>query len=245
MHLSVEIVPRNKETLMNSLNLLKDSFPSVNMVNIPDVLRFPIRSWEGCGLSRSFFKHRIPHIRSIDFSLDNLDILLSYLEKNDIDKILIVSGDIHTTSNKINNTTPIQLTKALLSSKPNLKIYAALDQYRSSLNEELEYAQEKIEAGVLGFFTQPFFDLDSFLLYKEKLLNVDFFLGISPVVGEKSKQYWEKVNNVVFPKNFLPTMQWNKDLGRKALNFVKSENLNIYFMPIKIDYVDYFTEVFR
>ena len=246
MSISIEIVPRNKNFLHDSFNLFTKEFSQINMINIPDLIRFPIRSWDACGLARGFFNRRIPHIRSKDFSLENLDNLLDHIDRNGIDELLIISGDnIEGHLKDSLGLTPVILTRSLLKLRPNLKIYGGLDPYRWSMEQELEYSKQKMDAGIVGFFTQPFFDLDNFIIYKQHLPNVELFLGVSPVLTENNKLYWKNINKVVFPKGFQTTMQWNESFAHDVLELVTKEQINVYFMPIKIDLFDYFTRVFR
>jgi predicted CoA-binding protein len=110
-----------------------------------------------------------------------------------------------------------------------------VDPYRKNIREELDYIKRKKDAGADGFFTQPFFDLRLMDIYAELLEGSEIFWGVSPVTGEKSVNYWETKNNVVFPKDFEPTLAWNIDFAQKALAYTEKTNTNIYFMPIRTD----------
>lgn len=39
---------------------------------------------------------------------------------------------------------------------PEVKVYAGIDQYRGSMRQELYRIHRKLQAGAVGFFTQPF-----------------------------------------------------------------------------------------
>lgn len=43
--ISVELVPRDEDALRQELALLGKFQDKVDVINIPDLLRFPIRSW--------------------------------------------------------------------------------------------------------------------------------------------------------------------------------------------------------
>jgi methylenetetrahydrofolate reductase (NADPH) len=58
-------------------------------------------------------------------------------------------------------------------------------------------------------------------------------------MSERSKDYWDNLNNAIFPPDFEPTLEWNRSFARKAMQFVQDCNSNIYFMPIRIDLVKY------
>jgi methylenetetrahydrofolate reductase (NADPH) len=127
----------------------------------------------------------------------------------------------------------------------DIKVYAAIDQYRSSIKKELEYTQLKVDAGADGFFTQPFFDIRLMDMYMEYLCDTEVYWGISPVISERSTNYWEIKNNVVFPKSFQHNLEWNIDFAKKVLDFASKTNTNAYFMPIKIDIDNYLAKVFE
>ena len=63
-------------------------------------------------------------------------------------------------------------------------------------------------------------------------------------MSERSVNYWETKNNVVFPKNFQPTLEWNINFSRRVLEFVEKKETNIYLMPIKTNLIAYLQGVF-
>ncbi|MBQ2113988.1 MAG: methylenetetrahydrofolate reductase, partial [Selenomonadales bacterium] len=128
---------------------------------------------------------------------------------------------------------------------PEVKVYAAIDQYRTSMRKEAMYIQRKLYAGADGFFTQPFFDVRFMEMYAEILAGHDVYWGVAPVMSTRSVFYWETKNNVVFPKNFEPTLEWNTRFAREALETVDKLGSNIYFMPIQMNLERYFTNIFR
>ena len=79
MRISLELVPRSSENLLVQLKIAEVYRKQIDTVNIPDLSRFPLRSWEGCGLAKSFFNRRIPHIRAADFELDRPFPLTEYI----------------------------------------------------------------------------------------------------------------------------------------------------------------------
>ena len=68
--ISIELIPRDKESLEKDVRLVKENLSSVDAINIPDLLAFDLRSWEGASLTMRYFPYSIPHLRAIDFSLD-------------------------------------------------------------------------------------------------------------------------------------------------------------------------------
>jgi methylenetetrahydrofolate reductase (NADPH) len=71
------------------------------------------------------------------------------------------------------------------------------------------------------------------------LPDTDIYWGVSPVTTKRSQEYWETVNQVVFPKNFDFSMECNRDFAREALALVKSLEQNIYYMPIRVDLLEW------
>lgn len=65
---AVELIPRDAETLLRDAGEVSRLFPDAQVINIPDLLRFPLRSWEAARLIRPIFPRVIPHIRAIDIA---------------------------------------------------------------------------------------------------------------------------------------------------------------------------------
>jgi len=63
--IAVELVPRSRSALNAELEAVR-ALGGVQTVNIPDLLRYSMRSWQGCAVAREHFAHPIPHIRAID-----------------------------------------------------------------------------------------------------------------------------------------------------------------------------------
>lgn len=245
MKISVELIPRNIEHLNGELQLIQSHFPVINTINIPDLLRFDTRSWEGAVLAKPLYENCIPHIRAIDFNLKKELNLLQFLNINSINQVLVVTGDLPQDMNRnVYPTTSIDFIRRVKQESPHIKVYSALDPYRNNFKMEYEYMQRKLDAGADGFFTQPFFDMRLMEVYCELLDKAEVFWGVSPVTSQKSRNYWETKNHAIFPKDFEPTLKWNIDFAQKVLAFSKVTNTNIYFMPIRVDLQAYLEGIF-
>lgn len=244
--ISVELVPRSESQFCQELHQTRRAFPFIEVVNIPDLRRLEMRSWDGCALATGLFPSAIPHIRAIDFCKDEPEPLFDLIERYRFDEVLIISGDPPSAYGDENKpgATALELISLLNARFPEVVIYGALDPYRSGIQTEIEYAQAKLAAGASGFFTQPFFDLRLAEIYAEQLGHAEMFWGVSPILTAKSESYWRKRNQAFFPRHFEPTMLWNQQFGREMLRFVQQTNSNIYFMPIKVDVVEYLAGVF-
>jgi methylenetetrahydrofolate reductase (NADPH) len=245
MKISVELVPRGTSHLLDELTLIKNNFGSINTINVPDLLRLPMRSWEGTGIAKTLYDRSIPHIRAIDFSLKEDISIAAALQEYNIMEVLVVSGDPPTDmSRTVYPTSSTEFIRKMKMECPWLKVYAAIDPYRSSVRAEYEYIERKREAGADGFFTQPFFDLRLMEIYAELLEGQDVFWGVAPVMTEKSRLYWETKNYAVFPRSFEPSLAWNTNFARQALEFSRKSGGSIYFMPIKTDLYAYLNGIF-
>ena len=238
--ISIELVPRDHETLKQEMQLVQNNFPNIDIINIPDLLKFPLRSWDACIQAKEFFAHTIPHLRAIDFDLSKPFPLVEKFRANGIDSVLVIAGDQpQDMSRRVFRTTSVELICALKAQMPELKVYAGIDPYRSGIKTELDYVKRKLDAGAEGFFTQPFFDLRLMEIYHDLLSEVETYWGISPVMSVRSKDYWDNLNNAIFPPDFEPTLEWNRNFAKRALAFCKSTDSSIYFMPIRVDLVKY------
>lgn len=245
MEISLELVPRSRQYIREHVAYVEQAIPQISTVNFPDLLRFDIRAWDACSMSGCSRLDRIAHLRAIDFDLNRPFPLKEFLNENEISKVLVIEGDRPLNDEKVvYPTRTIDFIHKLQSEVKGLKIYAAFDPYRTNIRYELDYLEQKTEAGVTGFFSQPFFDLRLLEIYSEYLEGRDIFWGISPVTSEGSKSYWELRNRAIFPKSFRPTLEWNIRFGRQVMDFCMERNFNLYLMPIKIELADYLNGLF-
>jgi len=232
----LELVPRSNEVLQRDLQLVRGLFPRISTVNIPDLLQFELRSWDACRVVQDYLPRSIPHLRSIDFDLRADWPFLQTIRDIGCPAVLAITGDppqdmLHRTFR-----TPVtEFITRLKRELPNVKIYAGLDPYRSGIKEELDYVRAKLHAGADGLFTQPFFDLRFMEIWADLLEGVDVYWGIAPVLTEKSQAYWENKNNAYFPRGFAPTLAWNREFARQALQFAAERDASSYIMPIRAD----------
>ncbi|PJZ83246.1 methylenetetrahydrofolate reductase [Leptospira harrisiae] len=242
----LEVVPRDTETLLYEVNYVKNTFSQISGINIPDLLRFETRSWFAAASIQNIFPNAIPHLRAIDFHLDHCDHIIEFLQKNNIPSVLVIKGDPPTDmSQKVYTTTSIKLIKKLKKEMSSLKVYAAIDQYRSGIKDEFDYIEMKIDAGADGFLTQPFFDLRLIQIFTEKLQGMEVYIGISPVITEKSQSYWESRNRAYFPKDFKPNMDWNVKFAKEVIQYCSKNDLNTYLMPIRLSLETYLSGIFK
>ncbi len=244
--ISVELVPRSVAGLLDDLQVVK-SFPQVSAINIPDLLSCPLHSWDAAKIAKECFPRAIAHVRAIDINPHERSIFVDRIKATGISEILVVHGDIPQQFNHpIYSTTTLQAIEWCRELFPReVRVYAAIDPYRHGLRKELDYAKEKIMAGADGFFTQPFFDLRFLEIVAEQLHSHQVFWGVTPVVVIKAQGYWENKNNVVFPKTFSPTLEWNRRFAQEVLHFLtRFPQHDVYLMPIKVDVRTYLEGIF-
>jgi methylenetetrahydrofolate reductase (NADPH) len=243
----VELVPRTEEALREELQLLQENIQGIDVINVPDLLRYEVRSWQGAQIAREFFPASMPHIRAMDINLDVPLPMADYLLEHDICEVLVIEGDppqdmMHT----VYPTVSTDVIRKFRVEMPGVRVYAGIDQYRGSMREELYRIRRKLQAGAAGFFTQPFFDIRYMEIYADMLedMKLDICWGVSPVMSKRSQSYWELKNNVVFPKNFAPTLEWSIDFARHVWEFAEKKENSVYMMPIKTNLLAYLSGVF-
>jgi len=246
MEVSLEIVPRDITTLREDA-AKSLSYPGINCINIPDLPRFSIRSWDACATAKTILESAtplIPHLRARDFSLSEPFPLADFFRKNGISRALVIAGDpLPGESDIEGKSITIGLIKKIKAEMPELEIYAGFDPYRTNIRYELDYLAAKEEAGATGFMSQPFFDLRLLELYAEYLEGKTVYWGTAPVLGKSSKHYWESRNRAIFPRSFMPDLIWNITFARQALDYCKHNNFNLYLMPMKTDINTYLSGI--
>jgi len=240
MKFSFEIVPRTDDAFEQQYNFVSTLGETISMINVPDIQRFNIRSWEtGVKIDRTKYNF-VPHFRASDFSLQSGDIF-RVIEENQLDHVLLVSGDPpEGIKHEFHNTSVLDLIRVVKQKYPDITIHAGFDPHRNGIQEECHYVQRKIEAGASSFFSQPFYDMRMIEVYAEHLQGVEMYIGLSPITTVASKNYWELKNKVMFPASFKADIDWNIDFSNKVIAMAKEVGFNIYFMPIKINLEDYF-----
>jgi methylenetetrahydrofolate reductase (NADPH) len=238
--ISIELVPRSRSKFAAQLEEIRRHFPPDDTINVPVVLRFSMRSWQGCAAARPLFAHTIPHVRAMDIDLSRPLEIAPFLKEHGIGEVLVVTGDAPVDmSHEIFGSSSVEVIRKFRRELPDVKVYAAFDPYRQSFVEELGYAERKLDAGAAGLFTQPLFDLRLLDIYHELLAGVEVFWGVTSVLSERSAGYWHTRNRAVFPADFAPTAAWNRRLALGVLERIAATGGNVYFMPIRAGVREY------
>ena len=243
--ISVELVPREEATLRSELDFLRQYKDKVGIINVPDLLRLEMRSWEGAALAREYFPAAMPHIRAMDVDMEKPLAMQGFLRERNICEVLVIEGDPpQDMSHETYPTVSTDVIRKFRAEMPEVKVYAGIDQYRGSMRHELVRVQRKLLAGAVGFFTQPFFDMRYMEIYRDMLEGIEVYWGVSPVLSQRSQSYWERKNQVVFPRGFEPTLSWSIDFSKRVMDFAEREGSNLYLMPIRTDLEEYIRGVF-
>lgn len=244
--ISVELVPRDEAALRAELALVEAHSARIDVINVPDLLRLPLRSWEGAAIAQESFPAVMPHIRAMDIDLGQELPMKAYLKEHHIREVLVIEGDPpQDMTHEVYPTMSVDVIRKFRAEMPEVRVYAGLDQYRGSMADELYRVRRKVQAGAAGFFTQPFFDMRHLSLYADMLAGLDVYWGVSPVMSGRSQSYWERKNRVVFPRAFCPTLDWSIRFSREVMAFAETEGASVYLMPIKTNLEAYLKGVFE
>ena len=241
--IAVEIIPRDEASLQADIDVIK-KFPQVDCVNIPDLMSFDMRPWQAARITQHALP-TIPHVRAMDIDLKKPLPMRDDFIKHGIKEVLIIAGDPpKDLTRTVYPTESIDVIRKFRDELPDVKVYAGVDQYRSGIREELYRVERKFQAGAAGFFTQPFFDMRFLEMYADLLDGHEVYWGVSPVLSNRSRSYWEIKDKAVFPKDFSPTMDWNIAFAKRVIEFISESSGGLYFMPITIDIADLLPKVF-
>ena len=140
----VELVPRSEEELRGELKLLKETRLKVDRINIPDLLRCELRSWEGAAIAQEFYP-AMPHIRAMDVDLSKPLAMGNYIKEHNIREVLVIEGDppqdmMHT----VYPTVTTDVIRKIREELPGVRVWAGIDQYRGSMQQELYNIRRKL-----------------------------------------------------------------------------------------------------
>ena len=241
--IAVELVPRSRSALLAELGEVR-ALGSVQTVNIPDLLRFSMRSWDGCAVASTAVPYTVPHIRAIDIDPRKPLPMAGALIEAGITEVLVIEGDPPADmGHRTYSVTSLEIIRKFRREMPHVSVWAGLDPYRQSFARERDYTEAKLEAGAVGVFTQPFFDLRMVELWAELLPSCQVFWGATTVTSEKSMSYWQNRNKAVFPQSFEPTLEWQRQFAADLLAFAHQTGSHAYFMPVRSSVGEYLNGV--
>lgn len=245
--ISVELVPRSAESITAELGEVAAHLPGVDTINVPDLLKFELRSWSACALARAVRTpggtpyRAIPHLRAADLDPHAALPMTRTLDEAGVEEVLVVTGDAPLDfSRRSYDVHALDAIARLRRDLPHLTVYAGLDPYRHHLLQEVEYAERKLEAGAAGFFTQPFFSLALMGAWAELLpAEVPVWWGATTATSAGSLTYWRRRNKVAFPAGFEPTLEWHRSFAAELIAFARARGQHAYLMPLRASVRDF------
>lgn len=88
--IAVELVPRDIAVFEDELKAIKADIPAVDFINVPDLLSCDVRSWDGAGLAKKYFKEAVPHLRAMDFDFTQEMPIKDKLKEYGINEVLVI-----------------------------------------------------------------------------------------------------------------------------------------------------------
>ena len=221
MRISVELVPRSEAEVYADASLVHAAMPEVNAFNIPDLMHFPLRSWDACAIASKILPASIPHIRAIDIPpLGDLPMAEAILAAG-LSEVLVIRGDPpRDLSHQTYPNTSDDIIRRFKRHHPKLKVFAAFDPYRQSFRDELDAVARKMDAGADGFFTQPIFDLRLLEVCAEMLRGHNVFWVIA--------RLWDRVHELTGrrrTKSYSPPISIQRSIGTGLLPDLRSGRL--------------------
>lgn len=248
--ISVELVPRSAGSLTAELTDIAARLPRVSTINVPDLLKFDLRSWDACGVLRGVSASGapggtgypvIPHVRAADVDPEAPLPMAQAILDHGVTEVLVVSGD--DADYFTHHTYPVDavdVIRRFRAELPHVRVYAGLDPYRNGIATEMRYLERKLSAGAIGVFTQPFFDTAYMQTWARVLPSgIDVWWGATTVTTPASVGYWRRRNLVAFPRDFTPTLEWQREYARRAIETAGELGQHIYLMPVRTSVLDY------
>lgn len=242
--LSIELVPRDLQGLIDEAKEVHRHFPQLQWLNIPDIRRLKVRSHDAATGCADLPFNVVPHIRARDRSVEETLAIMARLVDEGIRDCVLITGDPVEGESTVDPPTTLDVLEAATRAGVDINLWTAFDPYRWDLETELDYVKAKMDSGSKGLFTQPFFDTARAEECLCHLEGIETFIGIAPVTSEKSRLYWEKTNQVDFPRQFEPTLEYAAQLTADLIEVASAHGQHAYLMPIRIAPLEYLKAVF-
>jgi methylenetetrahydrofolate reductase (NADPH) len=243
MRLSIELVPRTAGDFGAQLSAVAACAADLvvhgfDTINVPDAPRYTLHPVDACERVALRGWRGIPHLRSMDVPARAFGHLADRIRDARIREVLVIAGDPPKQGRPIApETTPHRLLRALTQRDRGLRCHAAFDPNRPPDARALANLDAKLEAGARGLFGQPAFTVAAIETWSRvlepRLPAASIWWGASPVIGDRARQWWERINGIAFPDGFAPTLEdWQARLpGITAA--ARTTGGNLYLMPIR------------
>lgn len=161
------------------------------------------------------FLPSVAHLPAVNFSKDEILIILEELKEKKVENILALRGDILPNKEPKKDFSYASDLVAFIQEQGDFNIigacYPETHGDAESSVEDIRNLKRKVDAGANQLITQLFFDNNYFYTFKEKCditnINVPIQAGIMPVVNRKQIERMIKMSSVTLPTKFLKMME--------------------------------------
>ena len=234
MRTSLEIVPRSLAELDAAISLIAARYPRIDTVNVPDRPNCDLRSTDAAHHIRGRIAHRIPHLRACDFDESSAPLLIEALTGREIDEVIVVAGDKAARGERLRTDSLDSLYRD--SRREPVRLRGARPASVSRrFGADSQRSAEARSRRMRILHTTAVRPARHRPLFGQLLGDATTFWGLSPVVSDRSQRYWQQVNSVRFPSEFVPTLNWNQRFALRFLSEIADRGGNAYLMPIKVD----------
>lgn len=146
-----------------------------------------------------------PHLTGIDATPEELKVIAKDYWNNGIRHIVALRGDEPPGYSKkpFYASDLVKLLKEVADFDISVAAYPEVHPEAKSAQADLIYLKQKVEAGANRAITQFFFDIDSYLRFRDRCvsvgIDVEIIPGILPVTNFKQLEKMAKVTNVKIP----------------------------------------------
>ena len=146
-----------------------------------------------------------PHLTGIDATQEELKVIAKDYWDNGIRHIVALRGDEPPGYSKkpFYASDLVKLLKEVADFDISVAAYPEVHPEAKSAQADLIYLKQKVEAGANRAITQFFFDIDSYLRFRDRCvsvgIDVEIIPGILPVTNFKQLEKMAKVTNVKIP----------------------------------------------
>ncbi|MXP67921.1 methylenetetrahydrofolate reductase [Pantoea sp. Aalb] len=177
-----------------------------------------------------------PHLTCIDTTHDELCTIARHYWMNDIHHIIAIRGDLLPSKQKpkMYGYDLVALLKKIGDFDISVAAYPEVHPEAKSAQADLINLKRKIDAGANRAITQFFFDVETYLRFRDRCvvagIDVEIIPGILPVFNFKQLERFATITNVRIPK-WIKTMFQGLD---EDLETRKMIGINIVMDMIKI-----------
>ena len=166
-----------------------------------------------------------PHLTGIDATPEELKVIAQDYWDNGIRHIVALRGDEPPGYSKkpFYASDLVKLLKEVADFDISVAAYPEVHPEAKSAQSDLIYLKQKVDAGASRAITQFFFDIDSYLRFRDRCvsvgIDVEIVPGILPVTNFKQLEKMAKVTNVKIP-NWMQKMYQGLDEDQTTRNLV-------------------------